>query len=97
MLSTAMGCSTRSSSHCLARLDPSEAVVGEYRARLATLGRRVRVERPDGLLVGHAVDIDDDGALVVRDDEGRDHRVVAADVVHTRAMIKDRGRGRRDR
>ena len=42
-------------------------MVDEYRARLATLGRRVRVEpvRGDPLL-GTAVDVTDDGALVVR-------------------------------
>jgi BirA family biotin operon repressor/biotin-[acetyl-CoA-carboxylase] ligase len=60
-------------------------VVGEYRARLATLGRHVRVEpvRGDALL-GIAVDVTDDGALVVRDDAGTDHAVATADVVHLR-------------
>ena len=60
-------------------------VVDEYRARLATLGRRVRVEpvRGDPLL-GTAVDVTDDGALVVRDDAGTDHTVATADVVHLR-------------
>jgi BirA family transcriptional regulator, biotin operon repressor / biotin---[acetyl-CoA-carboxylase] ligase len=60
-------------------------VVDEYRARLATLGRRVRVEpvRGDPLL-GTAVDVTDDGALVVRDDAGTDHAVATADVVHLR-------------
>jgi BirA family biotin operon repressor/biotin-[acetyl-CoA-carboxylase] ligase len=60
-------------------------VVDEYRIRLATLGRRVRVEpvRGDALL-GTAVDVTDDGALVVRDDTGTDHTVATADVVHLR-------------
>ena len=66
-------------------LEPGGGVVDEYRARLATLGRRVRVEpvRGDPLL-GTAVDVTDDGALVVRDDAGTDHAVATADVVHLR-------------
>jgi BirA family transcriptional regulator, biotin operon repressor / biotin---[acetyl-CoA-carboxylase] ligase len=66
-------------------LGAGDAVVDDYRARLATLGRAVRVEhvRGDDLL-GTAVGVTDDGALVVRDDGGRDHVVVAADVHHLR-------------
>jgi BirA family transcriptional regulator, biotin operon repressor / biotin---[acetyl-CoA-carboxylase] ligase len=61
------------------------AVVGEYRARLTTLGRQVRVEPVRGnALLGTAVDVTDDGALVVRDDAGTDHAVTTADVVHLR-------------
>jgi BirA family biotin operon repressor/biotin-[acetyl-CoA-carboxylase] ligase len=62
-----------------------DAVVDDYRRRLATIGRAVRVQpvRGDDLL-GTAVAVTDDGALVVRDDQGRDHTVVAADVHHLR-------------
>jgi BirA family transcriptional regulator, biotin operon repressor / biotin---[acetyl-CoA-carboxylase] ligase len=58
-------------------------VIGEYRARLETLERRVRVQplRGDDI-VGRATAVTDDGALVVRDDAGVDHTVVTADVVH---------------
>jgi BirA family biotin operon repressor/biotin-[acetyl-CoA-carboxylase] ligase len=42
------------------------------------------VERPDGALEGVAVEVTDDGALVVRDDAGTPHAVVAGDVVHLR-------------
>lgn len=56
---------------------------GEYRSRLATLGTRVRVQRPAGDLVGTAVDVRPSGALVVRDDAG-DHEVLAGDVTHLR-------------
>jgi BirA family biotin operon repressor/biotin-[acetyl-CoA-carboxylase] ligase len=54
-----------------------------YRDRLATVGRRVRVERPDAPLVGHAVGIDDSGRLLVEVD-GTTHAVAAGDVVHLR-------------
>ncbi len=55
-----------------------------YRARLVTLGLRVRVEQASGARVGVATDVDDDGHLVV-DVEGSGRVVVAAgDVVHLR-------------
>jgi BirA family transcriptional regulator, biotin operon repressor / biotin---[acetyl-CoA-carboxylase] ligase len=65
-------------------LDALEQVPARYRARLATLGRRVRVERAHDTLVGEAVDVTHDGALVVRDDDGTDELVTAGDVVHLR-------------
>lgn len=61
-------------------------VAGAYRARLATLGRDVRVLLPGGgELVGRATDVTPDGALVVTGDDGREHRFEAGDVVHLRA------------
>lgn len=56
-----------------------------YREHCATLGRRVRVSMPGGReLVGEAVDVDDEGRLVVRDDAGDEVTVSAGDVVHVR-------------
>jgi BirA family transcriptional regulator, biotin operon repressor / biotin---[acetyl-CoA-carboxylase] ligase len=66
------------------RLDALAAVPGEYRERLGTLGRRVRVEQAGAGLTGIAVDVRDAGELVVRDDDGRDHTITTADVVHLR-------------
>ena len=54
-----------------------------YRARCSTIGRRLRVELAGGDLAGTAVEIDDDGALVV-DVDGERRRVLAGDVVHVR-------------
>jgi BirA family biotin operon repressor/biotin-[acetyl-CoA-carboxylase] ligase len=54
-----------------------------YAHRLATVGRRVRVERPDTPLVGTAVGIDDAGRLLVEVD-GTTHAVAAGDVIHLR-------------
>ena len=66
-------------------LAAGDALVDGYRARLATLGRTVRVEHVrDADLVGTAVGVTTDGALVVRDAAGSDHTVVAADVHHLR-------------
>lgn len=55
-----------------------------YRDRLGTLGTRVRVELSDGVLVGVATSVAPGGELVVRDDDGVEHRVTVGDVVHLR-------------
>ncbi|MFL6055752.1 MAG: biotin--[acetyl-CoA-carboxylase] ligase [Actinoallomurus sp.] len=57
-----------------------------YKELCATLGRQVRVELPgDGgdALTGEAVDVDDNGRLVVRAADG-EHALSAGDVVHVR-------------
>ena len=60
-------------------------LVEEVASVCATVGRRVRVELPGGALrVGTATGLAPDGALVVRDDAGDDHRVLAGDVTHVR-------------
>lgn len=61
-----------------------ERLVESYRDRCVTLGRRVRVELPAGELVGVAESVALDGALVVRDDAGHEHRVTVGDVTHLR-------------
>jgi BirA family biotin operon repressor/biotin-[acetyl-CoA-carboxylase] ligase len=55
-----------------------------YRAALATLGRRVEVQVPAGRIDGRAVDVGDDGRLVVVDTCGLTHRLDVGDVVHVR-------------
>ena len=55
-----------------------------YRAGCATLGARVRIEQPGGPLLGTALDVDTDGRLLVRSDEGGTRAVAAGDVVHVR-------------
>ncbi len=66
-----------------ARLDDLVGTRREYRSRLATTGRRVRVERPGGALVGVATGVDDSGRLLV-DADGSHHAIAAGDVVHLR-------------
>jgi BirA family biotin operon repressor/biotin-[acetyl-CoA-carboxylase] ligase len=57
----------------------------EYTRLSATLGRRVRVERPGGRLVtGLATGIDPDGRLLVRESPDAELAVAAGDVVHLR-------------
>ncbi len=55
-----------------------------YRDELATLGKRVRVELPNGDIVGTAVDVERDGRLVVLDECAISHRLAIGDIVHLR-------------
>jgi len=54
-----------------------------WRAHAGTLGRRVRVHTPEGVIVGDAVDVTDWGALVVETQGGR-QTVTAGDCEHLR-------------
>lgn len=60
------------------------SLLADYRARLATLGRRVRVERAAGTVEGVAVDLDRTGALLVELPTGCIEVIAAGDVVHLR-------------
>jgi len=53
-----------------------EAIFAQWRARLTTLGQRVRV----GEVVGLARDVAEDGALLVETEDGELVRVIAGDV-----------------
>jgi BirA family biotin operon repressor/biotin-[acetyl-CoA-carboxylase] ligase len=73
----------------LAELDALPAdVAARYRDELVTIGRSVRVELPSGAdaLHGRAVDVDDNGRLVVVDESGARHELDVGDVVHVRDL-----------
>ncbi|KJK10268.1 biotin--acetyl-CoA-carboxylase ligase [Terrabacter sp. 28] len=62
----------------------ADAVRAAYREACATIGRQVRVLLPAGdSVLGEALGVDDDGALVVRTDRGT-RAFAAGDVVHVR-------------
>lgn len=70
-----------------ALLDPgrdAEGIRAAVIARCLTVGTSVRVERPEGVLLGTARDLDEAGRLVVVDGAGSVHAVAAGDVVHVR-------------
>jgi BirA family biotin operon repressor/biotin-[acetyl-CoA-carboxylase] ligase len=69
-------------------LDAPGSVVSAAAAASATLGRRVRVELPDGVVSGTARALTAEGYLVLTTDDGDDVTVTAGDVVHLRP---DRG------
>ena len=63
----------------------SDDAAADERARSATLGREVRVELPgDRVVIGRAVDLARDGALLVETRPGEVVRVAVGDVVHLR-------------
>jgi BirA family biotin operon repressor/biotin-[acetyl-CoA-carboxylase] ligase len=71
-----------------------QVLLADYERSLATLGRRVRAELPDGVVVGTAVGLSAAGHLIIdREDreegEGGSGRVEvsAADVVHLRGSV----------
>jgi BirA family biotin operon repressor/biotin-[acetyl-CoA-carboxylase] ligase len=67
-----------------AHLDALDDVVERARPRMTTVGRDVRVELADRVVVGRARSIDARGALVVTDDQGRETVISAGDVTHLR-------------
>ncbi|HEX6352449.1 biotin--[acetyl-CoA-carboxylase] ligase [Actinophytocola sp.] len=61
-------------------------VITGYREACGTIGQRVRAELPDGTaLTGVAVDVDADGQLLIKLDDGTPKAVSAGDVVHLKA------------
>jgi BirA family biotin operon repressor/biotin-[acetyl-CoA-carboxylase] ligase len=64
----------------LAGESPHQAWAG----RLDTLGRAVTVTLPSGALVGTAIGVNAEGALLVRDEDGQIHTVWAGDVTAVR-------------
>ena len=68
------------------RLPPD--IADDYRAALGTLGRRVRIELPKGVVEGTATDVEADGRLVVLDACAVTHRFSAGDVVHLRPAVE---------
>jgi BirA family transcriptional regulator, biotin operon repressor / biotin---[acetyl-CoA-carboxylase] ligase len=63
----------------------AESVRSAVRAVCGTIGRRVRVELPSGdVLEATATDLDDEGRLVVRGDDGALTAVSVGDVTHLR-------------
>ena len=66
------------------RGDP-ESILPAWREHALTLGRRVRVETPSGVVEGEAVDVAFPGALVVETADG-ERRVSAGDCEHLRPV-----------
>lgn len=58
-----------------------------WAARLDTLGQRVTVALPAGRLIGRAIGVTVEGALLVLDDQGRQHTVWAGDVTAVRPSV----------
>lgn len=63
----------------------SKDLYEEWRRRSATLGKQVRITSASGDLLGEAVDLAEDGALLIRA-EDKIKRVLAGDCIHLRAV-----------
>jgi len=59
-------------------------VLSEWRKRAKVLGRQVKVQQGHHVLYGQALDLDETGALLVRNDQGMVEKVTSGDV----AMLK---------
>ncbi len=70
----------------LAQLSGLADTLSEYRGACVTIGRPVRAELADHSITGVAVEIDDDGRLVVETSPGAHTVVTAGDVIHLTAM-----------
>jgi len=61
-----------------------QGIIDKWRSFSLTLGRRVKVYCQDKHVEGQAVDIDQDGALLIRKDSGLTQKVFSGDVMHCR-------------
>jgi BirA family biotin operon repressor/biotin-[acetyl-CoA-carboxylase] ligase len=57
-----------------------DQVMEEWKKRSATLNKRVRITDPAGIIEGEAIDLDEDGALLIRKDNGLVIKKTAGDV-----------------
>lgn len=68
------------------RLARPSWLMQSYRQRCATLGEQVKVIQGENSFTAMALDVDDDGALLVRTDDGVERVITAGDVTHLRTV-----------
>lgn len=56
-------------------------IIEEWTLRSSTIGKNVTVNTTDSKIKGKAIKIDNDGALVISDNN-KNHRVIAGDIIH---------------
>ena len=56
-------------------------IISEWTSRSSTIGKNVELNTTDSKIKGKAIKIDDDGALIVSDNN-KNHRVIAGDIIH---------------
>lgn len=70
------------------RLLAGESPHAAWAARLTTMGQRVAVTLPAGQLIGRALGVTPEGALLVQDDRGSQHTIWTGDVAALRPAIE---------
>jgi len=76
----------------------ADRLLKEWRLRSTVLGRQVKIRQGERTLFGQALDVDDQGALLVRTDWGFTEAVTVGDVENLRLVepgVKTRGKGRK--
>jgi len=56
-----------------------------YTAKSSTISNQVRVEKSDGYITGKAIDVGEDGSLIVENENGTTS-ITAGDVIHLRKL-----------
>ncbi len=59
----------------------TKKIISEWTKRSSTIGKNVELETRDGKIKGKAIKIDDDGALIVSDNN-KTNRIIAGDIIH---------------
>ncbi len=59
----------------------TDDVISKWKKYSVTIGRSVKVYTSEGVIIGVAVDVDSDGSLIMKDDEGV-KRIYSGDVIH---------------
>jgi len=59
----------------------TKKIISEWTKRSSTIGKSVEVETRDGKIKGKAIKIDEDGALIVSDNN-KINRIIAGDIIH---------------
>ncbi len=70
--------------YCILKEEGFSKIVKRWKELSNTLGRRVRVEGVGEYIEGQAMDIDENGSLIIRDDTGIKIKRMAGDVVFVR-------------
>jgi BirA family biotin operon repressor/biotin-[acetyl-CoA-carboxylase] ligase len=76
----------------------ADRLLKEWRLRSTVLGRQVKIRQGERTLFGHALDVDDQGALLVRTDWGFTEAVTVGDVENLRLLepgVKILGKSRK--
>ncbi len=61
----------------------ASVIMGAWKKRTSTIGTRVSVETHNRTITGLAMDVDDSGTLMVKEDTGQIHKIIYGDCFHT--------------
>ncbi len=62
-------------------IDPSR-IICQWKEQTSTIGTRVRVQTHDQTFEGLAVDVDDTGALIIKDNQNQSQKIIYGDCFH---------------